>query len=332
MTIGMSQSEHPNLLLKIENLRTQFFTDDGIINAVNGVSYSLNEGECLGVVGESGCGKSAHARSIMRLINPHIGSIQADSIWFNGRDLLKLPLDKVRKIRGSEIAMVFQDPMSSLNPVINIGDQLSEAMLLHLHIDEHAAKKRSKELLELVRIPDAEQRLNDYPYQFSGGMRQRVMIAMALSCDPKLLIADEPTTALDVTIQAQIIELVKDIQKELGMAIMWITHDLGVIAGLAETVNVMYAGHIIERGRVEAIYAHSLHPYTVGLLNSLPKLGRTSDRLTSISGSPPNLLNLPEGCPFAPRCKYAQEKCFVQKPVPGRSRSGKPSGRLFLLV
>jgi peptide/nickel transport system ATP-binding protein len=309
-----SNSTKANPLLIIENLKTQYFSDEGFVQAVNGISYTLNEGECLGVVGESGCGKSAHARSIMGLINPAAGKVTADKIWFNGHDMLNLSPAEIRKIRGSEMAMVFQDPMSSLNPVLKIGDQLSEGLELHLGMDEKSAHKRCVELMELVRIPDAASRLDDYPHQFSGGMRQRVMIAMALSCNPKLLIADEPTTALDVTIQAQIMNLVTEIQKEIGMAIMWITHDLGVVAGLARTVNVMYAGSIIERGGVNEIYSRPLHPYTYGLLGSLPHVGKHTKELASIPGTPPNLFALPAGCPFADRCTFVQDICRQHKP------------------
>ena len=310
----IQQKPQTYVLLNVENLNTRFFIDGRVVKAVDGVSYTLNEGECLGIVGESGCGKSAHARSIMGLINPLTGTYQADKIWFNGLDLLKLSSKEMRKVRGSKITMVFQDPMNSLNPVLKIGDQLSEVLKLHMGMDNKQAWKRSEELLGLVRIADATERLQSYPYQLSGGMRQRVMIAMAISCNPKLLIADEPTTALDVTIQARIIDLVTEIQKEFGMAIMWITHNLGAIASLAETVNVMYAGSIIERGNVLDIYAQPLHPYTKGLLSSLPHLGYTSKKLLSIPGLPPNLIDLSPGCAFAPRCSYAKDLCHQQKP------------------
>jgi peptide/nickel transport system ATP-binding protein len=302
------------VLLEIEELYTRFHTEDGTVRAVNGVSYTLHEHECLGIVGESGCGKSVHARSIIGLIPRSYGRYEAKKIWFDGQDLLGLSDDQLRSIRGSKVGMVFQDPMSSLNPVMKIGDQLSETLMIHKHMDKRQAWKRSGELLSLVRISDAAARLHEYPYQFSGGMQQRVMIAMALACGPKLLIADEPTTSLDVTIQAEIIKLVRDIQQELNTAIMWITHDLGIVAGLAETVNVMYGGRIVERGGVMDIYANPLHPYTQGLLNSVPKPGRTTQRLSSIQGSPPNCLNLPAGCPFEPRCIHAREICRQSVP------------------
>jgi peptide/nickel transport system ATP-binding protein len=302
------------VLLDIEELYTRFHTEDGIVRAVNGVSYKLNENECLGIVGESGCGKSVHARSIMGLIPRAYGKYEAKKIWFDGDDLLKISADKLRRIRGSKISMIFQDPMSSLNPVLKVGDQLSEVLLIHQKMTKKQAWKRSIELLNLVRIADAATRVQEYPFQFSGGMKQRVMIAMALSCNPKLLIADEPTTSLDVTIQAEIIKLVRSIQKEFRTAIMWITHDLGIIAGLAERVNVMYAGQIIERGSVMDIYKRPFHPYTQGLLNSVPKPGFTSEKLSSIKGVPPDLLDLPIGCPFEPRCSYSRDICREKRP------------------
>jgi peptide/nickel transport system ATP-binding protein len=307
-------SQNRRILLEIEDLSAQFHTDDGIVRAVNGVSYRLHEEECLGIVGESGCGKSVHARSIMGLIPRAYGSYRAKKIWFDGQDLLKLSGDQLRRIRGSRIGMVFQDPMSSLNPVMKIGDQLSEVLRIHRNMAPRQAWKRSEELLSLVRISDAAGRLHEYPFQFSGGMQQRVMIAMALACDPKLLIADEPTTALDVTIQAEIIKLVRDIQQEFKTAIMWITHDLGIVAGLADNVNVMYAGRIVERGGVLDIYERPLHPYTQGLLGSVPKPGDAGQRLSSIPGVPPNLIDLPPGCPFQPRCLYAKDVCRTENP------------------
>ncbi len=302
------------VLLDIEELYTRFHTEDGIVRAVNGVSYKLNENERLGIVGESGCGKSVHARSIMGLIPRSYGKYEAKKLWFDGDDLLKISADKLRRIRGSKISMIFQDPMSSLNPVLKVGDQLSEVLLIHQKMTKKQAWRRSIELLNLVRIADAATRVREYPFQFSGGMKQRVMIAMALSCNPKLLIADEPTTSLDVTIQAEIIKLVRSIQKEFRTAIMWITHDLGIIAGLAERVNVMYAGQIIERGSVMDIYKRPFHPYTHGLLNSVPKLGVTSGKLSSIKGAPPDLVDLPIGCPFEPRCPYSSDICREERP------------------
>lgn len=302
-------------LLDIKDLETRFYTQDGEVKAVNGVSYSIEAGEILGVVGESGCGKSVHALSMMQLIPDPPGKITNGEVWLDGRDLLKLDENQMQKVRGREIAMIFQDPMTSLNPVFTVGYQITEAILLHNDMTRNEAKERAGNLLELVGIPGAGERLDDYPHQFSGGMRQRAMIAMGLSCEPKLLIADEPTTALDVTIQAQIIDLVKKLQKELGMAIMWITHDLGVVAELAQTINVMYAGSIIERGKVHSIYKETKHPYTIGLLGSLPRLDDSpGTELTSIPGLPPDLLALPEGCPFAARCGYRVDKCLLEKP------------------
>lgn len=303
-------------LLNIKELKTQFNTEDGVVNAVNGVSYTMDAGEILGVVGESGCGKSVHALSIMRLIPIPPGEITNGEVVFEGRDLLKLSGAEIRQVRGQDIAMVFQDPMTSLNPVYTVGFQIMEALKLHLGMDDKQAKDRAGELLAMVGIPGAEQRLDDYPHQFSGGMRQRAMIAMALSCLPKLLIADEPTTALDVTIQAQIVDLVRRIQEELGMAVMWITHDLGVVAELAHKINVMYAGYIIERGEVTDIYKRTRHPYTMGLLGSLPRLDEApGTKLVSIPGLPPDLIDLPEGCPFYARCTWREDRCKEEMPV-----------------
>jgi len=303
------------VLLEVKNLTTRFYTEDGVVHAVNGISYTLEEGETLGVVGESGCGKTVHALSIMRLIPQPPGKIETGEVWFDGRDLLKVSDEEMRHVRGAEIAMVFQDPMTSLNPVFTVGFQITEALKLHLGMDDEAARERAAELLALVGIPEAKERLDDYPHQFSGGMRQRAMIAMALSCSPKLLIADEPTTALDVTIQAQIVDLVKRLQEQLGMAVMWITHDLGVVAGLAKTINVMYAGYIIERGSVKDIYKRPRHPYTLGLLGSVPRLDEPpGTRLASIPGLPPDLIDLPPGCPFVPRCQYAIDQCREAMP------------------
>lgn len=302
-------------LLKIDNLKTRFHTEDGIVKAVNGVSYTMDSGEVLGIVGESGCGKSVHALSIMRLIQIPPGEIASGEIWFEDRDLLKLSDREIRQVRGSDIAMVFQDPMSSLNPVFTVGFQIVEALTLHRNMNEKEAKVRAAELLDLVGIPEAKKRLDNYPHQFSGGMRQRAMIAMALSCEPKLLIADEPTTALDVTIQAQIIDLVIKLQQEMGMAVMWITHDLGIVAEMAHKINVMYAGFIIERGSSRGIFNSTRHPYTMGLLGSLPSIDETpGTRLTSIPGLPPDLCNLPEGCPFYARCTYRVEHCKSERP------------------
>lgn len=303
-------------LLEINNLTTRFYTEDGVVHAVNGISYSMDEGETLGVVGESGCGKSVHALSMMRLIPIPPGKIEAGEVLFRGKNLLKLSDEEMRHVRGAQIAMIFQDPMTSLNPVLTVGYQIIEALKLHQRLNEKEARTRTAELFSLVGIPEAEQRLDDYPHQFSGGMRQRAMIAMALSCNPMILIADEPTTALDVTIQAQIIELVKQLRDKFGMAIIWITHDLGVVAGLARRVNVMYAGFLIETGLVKMIYSNPHHPYTVGLLGSLPKIHRERvSKLYSIQGEPPDLIGLPPGCPFAPRCSYAIERCHHENPT-----------------
>jgi oligopeptide transport system ATP-binding protein len=302
-------------LLEVKGLETRFFTQDGVVHAVNGISYYLDEGETLAIVGESGCGKSVGVMSLLRLIPQPPGKITGGEVWFEGKDLLKLTDDEIRQVRGNRIAMIFQDPMTSLNPVLTIGYQISEALILHMGMNKEAARKRSVELLELVGISQAADRLDDYPHQFSGGMRQRVMIAMGLSCNPQLLIADEPTTALDVTIQAQITDLIKRLRDEVGMAIIWITHDLGVVAGLADRVMVMYAGFIVEESVVKDLYADPRHPYTIGLLGSLPRLDEArGHRLTSIEGLPPDLIDLPKGCPFYIRCKYHIERCATENP------------------
>jgi len=302
-------------LLEVRNLRTYFFTEEGVVRAVDGVSYEVQEGETVALVGESGSGKSVSALSIMRLIPQPPGRIVGGEILFEGRDLLKLPESEMRSIRGNRIAMVFQEPMTSLNPVLTIGRQLTETLELHLRLDHRSAWKRAVELLEMVGIPDAERRLHDYPHQFSGGMRQRVMIAMALSCNPRLLIADEPTTALDVTIQAQILELIKKLSTQLGTAVILITHNLGVVARYADRVNVMYAGRIVEQGTSRDIYKDPRHPYTLGLLASVPRLDEArKERLDPIEGMPPDLVNLPPGCYFRPRCRYAVQRCEEEYP------------------
>jgi oligopeptide transport system ATP-binding protein len=302
-------------LLDVKNLKTQFFTQDGVVHAVNGISYTLDEGETLGIVGESGCGKSVGVMSIIRLIPSPPGKVVDGEVLFEGHNLLKMSDDEIRSIRGNKIAMIFQDPMTSLNPVLTIGRQIGEALELHLGMDKKQARDRTVELLEMVGIPLAAQRVDDYPHQFSGGMRQRAMIAMGLSCNPQLLIADEPTTALDVTIQAQIIDLVKRLRDELGMAIIWITHDLGVVAGLAKRVIVMYAGYIVEESGVKDLYLNPRHPYTLGLLGSLPRLDEERrEKLKSIEGLPPDLINLPVGCPFYERCNYRIDLCVRQMP------------------
>src|SRR5690606_7559922 len=302
-------------LLEVRNLKTQFFTQDGVVHAVNGISYEVGAGETVAIVGESGSGKSVGVMSLIRLIPQPPGKIVDGEVMFDGQDLLKLSEDELRAIRGNRIAMIFQDPMTSLNPVLTIGRQITEALELHLQMNREQARKRAVQLLEMVGIPGADSRLDDYPHQFSGGMRQRVMIAMGLSCNPQLLIADEPTTALDVTIQAQIVDLVGRLKEELGMSVIWITHDLGVVAGMAQRVIVMYSGFIIEEASVEDIYAQPRHPYTLGLLRSIPRLdlGRQK-RLIPIEGLPPDLLELPSQCPFAPRCSFAVEKCWQENP------------------
>ena len=301
-------------LLEVKDLATYFFTPEGVVKAVDGITYDLEEGETLALVGESGCGKSVSALSLMRLIqNP--GRNVAGQVLFDGHDLLALDDNDMRRIRGKDMSMIFQEPMTSLNPVLTIGRQLTEALQLHLELDKAAAEQRAGELLLMVGIPEGDRRLKDYPHQFSGGMRQRVMIAMALSCDPKMLIADEPTTALDVTIQAQILELVQRLGKELGTAVLIITHNLGVVARYADRVNVMYAGKIIERGTAREIYGNPRHPYTIGLLASVPRLDEPrKEQLDPIQGLPPDLIALPEGCSFRPRCKFAIDRCATEIP------------------
>ena len=301
-------------LLDVRNLETRFKVRKGYVYAVNGVSFQLRESETLGVVGESGCGKSVTMLSTLRLLPP-AARIENGQALFEGQDLLKLNSRQLRKVRGVQISMIFQDPMTSLNPVVNIGVQMSEPLVYHRGMKMAQALQRSGELLEMVGIPDGQTRLRDYPHQLSGGMRQRVMIAMALACQPKVLIADEPTTALDVTTQAQVVELVKKLRDELGTAIIWITHDLGVIAGLADRVMVMYAGFVVEEALVDDLYDDPRHPYTVALLNSLPSVTETQrHRLTTIGGSPPDLTARPHFCPFLPRCKYAIAKCQSDNP------------------
>jgi oligopeptide transport system ATP-binding protein len=302
-------------LLEVRDLETRFYTEAGVVHAVNGISYTLDEGESIAIVGESGSGKSVSVLSLMRLIPTPPGKIEAGEVIYNGRDLLKVSDQEMRSIRGREIAMIFQDPMTSLNPVLTIGRQMTEGLKLHLAMDDAQAKNRAAEMLDLVGLPNAEDRLSDYPHQFSGGQRQRIMIAMALSCNPSVLIADEPTTALDVTIQAQIVELVKELQEKLGMAIIWITHDLGVVAGMVEKVAVMYAGFMVETGSVFDVYKRRSHPYTLGLLDSIPKIDAAAkSRLASIKGLPPDLLQMPTHCPFAPRCPFAVDKCWQENP------------------
>jgi oligopeptide transport system ATP-binding protein len=292
-------------LLEVRNLETQFKTQDGLVKAVNNVSFHVERGETLGIVGESGSGKSVTSLSIMRLIPSPPGKIAGGEMIFDGENLLDLSEEEMRHVRGNRIAMIFQDPMTSLNPVLTIGRQITEALELHMKMSGAEARKRAIDLLGMVGIPSAAGRLDDYPHQFSGGMRQRVVIAMALSCNPELLIADEPTTALDVTIQAQILELINRLKNELGTAVIIITHDLGVVAGMSDRVNVMYAGRIVEEGNTAEIFSNPRMPYTIGLLRSLPRLDeREGRRLTPIRGLPPDLINLPQVCPFSPRCDY----------------------------
>nr|PZN88976.1 MAG: peptide ABC transporter ATP-binding protein [Acidobacteriota bacterium] len=289
-------------LLRLENLRTWFHTDDAVVRAVDGVSYDVDAGETLAVVGESGSGKSVTALSILRLIPQPPGRIEGGRVLFKGRDLLTVSEAEMRRIRGAEISMIFQEPMTSLNPVFTCGEQIIEAVILHDRVDRRTARRRAIEMLELVGIPSPEQRVDEYPHQLSGGMRQRVMIAMALACRPSVLIADEPTTALDVTIQAQILDLLRRLQRELGMAIILITHDLGVVAEMAHRVAVMYAGQVVEYADVRSLFKRPLHPYTAGLLASLPRLGVERDSLPVIPGSVPNPAHFPRGCRFHPRC------------------------------
>jgi oligopeptide/dipeptide ABC transporter ATP-binding protein len=304
-----------NKILEIVDLSVCFDTEDGRVNAVNNITYGIEQGEILGIVGESGSGKSVHALSIVQLIPSPPGKILKGEVWFEGRDLLAMQSKEIRRVRGKEIAIIFQDPISSLNPVYTIGYQIKESLRWNLGVTGRNAEKRAEDLLDRVGIAGPKQSLKRYPHELSGGMRQRVMIAMSLACNPKIIIADEPTTALDVTIQAQIVELIKDLQQEFKLTVIWISHDLGVIAGLAQTVNVMYAGSIVERGAVNDIYKTPYHPYTKGLLASMPRLDQiTEKKLTSIPGKPPNLARLGAGCPFLPRCTYSKEICSVDMP------------------
>ncbi len=318
-----------NQLIQVQNLKTYFYMEDEVVPAVDGVSFTINEGETLGIVGESGCGKSVTALSILRLIPQPPGKIVEGNVFLRVRrtpmessdsfgdvDLLTLSESEMRKVRGNEISMIFQEPMTSLNPVFKVGDQIAEAIRLHQGLDKSGARQKSIEALNAVGIPSPENRVNDYPHQMSGGMRQRVMIAMAIACNPSLLIADEPSTALDVTIQAQILDLMRKLQEDLGMSILLITHDLGVVAEMAHDVAVMYAGLIIESADVMQIFEHPLHPYTQGLLNSIPKLGGDTQRLITIDGVVPDPMHLPPGCRFEPRCKYAVERCKHEIPEP----------------
>ena len=303
-------------LLEVKNLQTQFLTSAGVVRAVDGVSWDVEEGETVALVGESGCGKSVSALSIMRLVAEPAGRIVAGEILFKGRDLLKLSEEQMRGVRGREIAMIFQEPMTSLNPVLTIGRQLTEGLEIHLGMQPDQASERAVELLAMVGIPDPERRLAQYPHHFSGGMRQRMMIAMALACNPSLILADEPTTALDVTIQAQILELMRDLARRLGVAMLIITHNLGVVARYADRVNVMYAGRIIERASAAETYANPRHPYTLGLLRSVPRLDEPRrERLDPIQGQPPDLTRLPPGCAFSPRCAFRVARCETEAPT-----------------
>src|SRR5215510_13719732 len=304
-----------DVLLDVKDLQTQFTTSGGVVRAVDGVSWDVKPGETVALVGESGCGKSVSALSVMRLVAAPAGRIVGGQILFKGRDLLAMSEEEMRKIRGREIGMIFQEPMTSLNPVLSVGRQLTETVEIHLGMSPAQSRERAIELLSLVGVSDPARRLSQYPHQFSGGMRQRMMIAMALSCDPALILADEPTTALDVTIQAQILELMKGLSRRLGVAMLIITHNLGVVARYADRVNVMYAGRIIERASAREIYADPRHPYTLGLLGSVPRLDEPRrERLTPIEGQPPDLTRLPPGCAFAPRCGYRVDRCQVEAP------------------
>ncbi len=310
-----TSDERPNVL-EVYNLKTRFHTQDGTVHAVNGVSFSLKEGELLGIVGESGCGKSVTVMSLLKLIPMPPGDIAEGKAIFEGRDLISMEPDEIRRVRGRQIGFIFQDPMTSLNPVLTIGQQIMNPLRTHTGISHEEARDRVVNLLELIGIPMAEARLGDYPHQFSGGMRQRVMIAIALSCSPQILIADEPTTALDVTIQAQIIDQLKNLRNKMGMSIIWITHDLGIIAGIADRVMVMYGGYLVERASVKDLYGSPKHPYTQGLLNSLPRPEESmGHRLTNIEGQPPNLLSEPTSCPFVPRCPHVFERCVKENPA-----------------
>ncbi|HSV93831.1 MAG TPA: ABC transporter ATP-binding protein [Desulfobacterales bacterium] len=302
-------------ILEVRNLKTYFSTDDGIVKAVDDVSFGLAKGETLGIVGESGCGKSVTSLSVMRLIPSPPGRIMAGDILLDGASVLAMNDRELRKLRGGRISMIFQDPMTCLNPFLRISTQLVETLELHQGLGRKEAKAKAVEMLRMVGIPNPERRIDAYPHQFSGGMRQRVMIAMALSCNPEVLIADEPTTALDVTIQAQILEIIKELSRKLGTAVILITHDLGVVSGMCDRINVMYAGRVVERGATHVIFSDPKHPYTRGLIRSVPRLDRgTGERLYSIQGTPPSLINMPECCPFHPRCEHAMDACRTRYP------------------
>jgi oligopeptide transport system ATP-binding protein len=312
-------------LLEVEDLAVEFRTRHGVVKAVNGISFHLDQGETLAILGESGSGKSVSAQAIMGIIDSPPGFVTDGAVRFRGDDLLKLSEEERRRVRGERLAMVFQDALTALNPVFSVGFQIGEMYRVHRGSSRDEARRRAVELLERVRIPSAADRVGDYPHQFSGGMRQRVMIAMALALDPDVLIADEPTTALDVTVQAQIMKLLADLQAETGMGLILITHDLGVVADVADRVAVMYAGKIVETGPIGDLYARPAHPYTEGLMSSIPRVDQKGQDLTPIGGAPPNLLRIPDGCPFHPRCRYRREVCTVEEPplyeVEGRRRS-----------
>ena len=307
----------PSPLLRVQDLKVHFDTDDGILHAVDGVNFHIDRSETLGVVGESGCGKSVTAMTIMKLLAMPPGRIADGQIWFEGQDLVQVDAQTIRGLRAKQIAMIFQEPMTSLNPVLSVGEQIAESLRLHEGLSPKQAMVQATEMLRLVNIPKPDQRVFDYPHQFSGGMRQRVMIAMALACKPKLLIADEPTTALDVTIQAQILDLLNDLKSQLGMSIMLITHAMGVVAETAQRVVVMYAGRVVEEATVDQLFASPAHPYTQGLIRSIPRIDFDStlkQRLEAIPGSVPKLINPPTGCRFAPRCQHASDRCIQEMP------------------
>jgi len=319
-------------LLEVKNLKVSFRTEDGVVRAVDGVSFAVDQGEVLGIVGESGSGKSVTMMSVLRLINDPNMQVEGEVVY-KGRDLMKLHKDEMREVRGDEIAMIFQDPMTSLNPVYRVGDQIVEAILTHQDVGKPAARRRAVELLRQVGIPHAQGRVDDYPHQFSGGMRQRAMIAMALANNPDILIADEPTTALDVTIQAQIIELIDQLKDDFNSAVVLITHDLGVVAEIANEIIVMYAGRVVERAPTRQLFYDPQHPYTWGLLGSIPRLDRPKqERLHSIKGMPPSLINLPEGCKFRPRCPYAFDKCVEEPELRSRVEEQAHLDRCWLAV
>ena len=302
------------VLLEVKNLKTYFHTDAGLVKSVDDISFQMEKGKTLGIVGESGCGKSITSLSIMRLIETPPGKIEGGEILFEGENLLNKTEDEMRQVRGKKIAMIFQEPMTSLNPVYTVGKQITEALLLHEKISKHEAKARALEMLKLVRIPLPEERFNEYPHQLSGGMRQRVMIAMALSCDPQLLICDEPTTALDVTIQAQILDLINELKQKTGSSVIMITHDLGVISEVADDVLVMYAGKVVEQATTDEIFEKPLHPYTIGLMECIPKLNQDVETLQTIKGMVPSFDDMPKGCAFCPRCSMAQKICEEKMP------------------